>query len=310
LIGGTMGNKNVDGRYLCTLQVLEGYLSNNYSYEKLASNLSIPLFSVQKILGYEADYIKAYFGNCVYDGIQEHKQIMKRYQAVHNHTYVLDCIHMQLRTLLRNPNDLTLSLNSFQVRALTALRLCYVTNGNLSQVAQLLNISLDSLITYLSSSFLQDIISDNAREFLNQVLSYAFLYMETNPKVRRDYLVFLFERFALVNGNLKRLSRDTNLPIPVLRDILADFRKFLLSGRKFEEHEWILQKLEEQSQLSDDLLTDVEEHILLNRHNMYETYKDLNIRNYKVKKLVREDIPQRNPVRGLLVQGVLSTLNS
>ncbi len=301
-------DKKENKRYQKLRIILESYLSNQYSYIGLSNVLSYSPQYIQKIL---VDYssIDYYFGTDVLEELKHHKEEMKRFSLHNNNLYGLDSIGIQLRVLLKN-SFLNRKFTSMEVMSLKLLRMCYLYQGNLELISKLENISIDSLLAYLSAPFLRDVLTEEANHYLNRILAMQNLYNCQYPTERKNYLEFLFSLFHQCNGNLLKLQKQTGHSISVLRTIFLNRSNMLLANQSEKQREWILKRLKDQVSILDDLTTAVEEQILVYRHTMCETYKNLDISNYQVKKLVCHEIPKRNPVRGMLVKGVLSTLDS
>lgn len=302
--------KEVSASYLMILHVLEGYLSNNYSYRKLSENLHCPFQTVNQIL-YDKKTIEKYFGLQVCNFLSDHKEIIKRYNSIGGkNLYVLDSVHLQIRTLLENPNDNSLQFTKNEVLSLSILRLCYIFDGDLGKVAQNLRIPIDSVIAYLNAPFLEHVLSKSAYVFWQEILKFSFLYSYVSAQGRKDFIKYIFDTFVYFRGSLKKMHAATGISIVMLRNILSDNGAMVLADCTIAQKQWILNQLHSQEYLLDNLQTAVEDKILLERRNLYQTGKDLSISKYKVRKLVKEDIPQKNPIRGILIDGVLSTLDS
>jgi len=295
-------------RYQKLREILEGYLSNSYSETGLANILP---FTPKTIASYLKNYskIELYFGKDVVEALKQHKKEMKCSSHKNNHMYASDSIGIQLRTLLSPSFELREFTNQ-QVKSLILFRMCYMFQGNLILVSQKSGVTIDSLLVYLSAPFLKEVLHGEALSFLTWILENQNLYNLQYPVKRKKYLEDLFHSFHQMNGNLIKLSKHSGHSISVLRTILSTRANMVLANQKDYQIEFILKRLKEQEQLYDDLMTAVENQILVHRNGISPTCKNLEISKFKVRKLIHDEIPKRNPVRGIMVNGVLSTLDS
>ncbi|MCI8574969.1 MAG: hypothetical protein HFI09_00690 [Bacilli bacterium] len=305
-----MEKNSVSRDYLLDCQILEGYLSNNYSYLKLAENLKCSLEQVQNTLS-DQHMILYFFGKEVYQLLQEHKKIVKSYACLRQSMlFVLDSINLQIRTLLKDPNDTSLRLTKNQVLSLSILRLCYKYNGNLFLVSKQMNLPIDSVVAYLRAPFMEEVLSEQAYLYWQEVLEVSYLFTFDSAKKRKEQICYLFELFFLTQGSLKKMVRMTGINISILRYILSDNHSMVLADITPIKKEWILSRLKDQENLFDSMSKEVEDSIYLERLSIHDTSKKLNLSQYKIRKLVKEEIPLKNPVKGILLEGVLSTLDS
>lgn len=301
--------KNTSKTYEQTVHIVEGYLSNYYSYEKLAYHLRCSLANIRKVLDSET-VIRNYFGDATIEDLRNHKKFVRCYSHKQDYLFYQDFSGLGLRTLLKCPYDYNAKLTKQQIQSLNILRLCFIHHGNLEEISQILSIKIDSVIAYLSSPFLKDLLSDFTKDYLDSILEKSFLFSSQTSYQRKSYIVFLFESFHQCNGNLVKLCKSTGLSIPVLRFFLSNSYYMMVAKQSDAEIQWIQSRLAEQSELFNDLQDTVEDQILFGRTNILETSECLGISKYKIRKLVKDKIPSKNPVRGVLVSGVLSTLDS
>lgn len=298
----------IDADYYFLINLLETYVNNNYSYEKLAEIFFTYTNDVSQILSNRNEIVYC-FGVRTWNLLKEHQRMMKRGSFFNSsNLLVLGVENIQIRSLLKNPDDNDVHFTKYQILALNMLRSCYLLDGNLSIVASRYSVSMDSLFAYLSSSESGEIISPSACVYLQTILSFRFLYLAMEPKKRKDYFKYLLTLFYQYNGSLIRISSATQLSIPVLRSFFSSSEFSLLANLSDNEILWVQRRLKEQENLYNSIENEVAEQILFHRKNITETSHELDIQRYAVKQIVKKRIPEKDPFRGVLVQDVLSSL--
>ncbi len=285
--------------YQVSLSILESYLNHEYSLEyfkKICKH-----YLTDNVL-HDYSYVQLNFGTETKDVLQKHREHMRRYY-MEKKFHRCGQLSLQLTTLLKNDLDFKQQLSNSQIMSLRILRTCYIYQGNLSQVSSVLHLPIATILTYLSAPFLSQVLSSEANLFLEQILMNAYLFDSAQIYQRKEMLSYLFDVFILTHGNLELTSQLTNFSSSLLRFFLENPQNIFLTGHQ-KDQEWILLQLKNQQEEKDI----VENQVLMNRKKTADITNEFSIGEEKIRKLVKEQIPLENPVRGVLIRGVLSTL--